>query len=113
MRRIVSESDPILGWHFVGADRMLDAHGQRIDAETRRVAPGYVYTEVGGEIECCTRGMHASVLALDALQHAPGPVVCRVASWGEVDELPDKLAARNREVLWMADATRELRLFAC
>ena len=110
----IPRGSAILGWHFVAADRLLDAHYQEeIDEETRRVAPGYVYTEVGGEIKCCARGLHASRLAIDALEYAPGPIVCRVALWGAVDELSDKLAARHREVLWMADATRALRLYAC
>ena len=72
-------SRAIKAWHFVGANLLLDAHRQDIDDETRRVAPGYVYTEVGGEIKCCSRGLHASRRAIDALENAPGPIVCRVA----------------------------------
>ena len=35
MIRNVKRRDAILGWHFVGADRLLDAHHQDIDDEAR------------------------------------------------------------------------------
>jgi len=62
-------------------------------------------------VEMCEVGMHASRRPIDALKYAPGPVVCRVRVWGDIQEDVDKLVGRNREVLWMADATRELHQF--
>ena len=98
----------VLAWHFVGLDRRL-----RYGSEKERliVAPGYVYTE-SAPIVICRSGLHASTRAYDALRYAPGLVICRVRMWGDVVEGDDKLVARNREVLWMADATSEVRLWA-
>src|SRR3990167_5345665 len=56
--------------------------------------------------------MHGSIRPLDALQYAPGPIVCRVRLWGDVVQDGDKLVARHREVIAMADATRTLHEFA-
>ena len=95
----------ILAWHFVNAERTLAHDGMSIE-------PGYVYSEPGETI-LCERGMHGSINALDALQYAPGPVICRVVMWGDVKQGTDKLVAQHREVLWMADASVEMRLFAC
>jgi hypothetical protein len=50
---------------------------------------------------------------MDALQYAPGGTICRVEVWGDVQNEKDKLAGRHRKVLWMADANKALRLFAC
>jgi hypothetical protein len=95
----------LLAWHFVAGNRML-RDGSLL------VEPGYIYS-IGAEesVEMCEVGMHASRRAIDALQYAPGPVVCRVRLWGDVREDADRLVARHREVLWMADATRELHQF--
>jgi len=74
--------------------------------------------EVTGEIRPCSRGLHASTRAIDALWYAPrqsGVVVCRVALSGVVKphgDPVDKHAASHRRVLWMADADKALRLFA-
>ena len=95
----------ILAWHFVNAERTLAHDGMAIE-------PGYVYSEPGETI-LCSHGMHGSISALDALRYAPGPIICRVAMWGDVKQGKDKLVAHHREVLWMADASVELRLFAC
>lgn len=95
----------ILAWHFIGADRRMTHDGMAIE-------PGYVYSEPGEPI-LCERGMHGSIRAIDALQYAPGPIICRVAMWGDVKQGADKLVAQHREVLWMSDASIELRLFAC
>jgi hypothetical protein len=59
----------------------------------------------------CTIGLHACKSALDALAHAPGPVICRVRCAGEVVEGADKLVCRSRTILWRADASSVLRLF--
>jgi len=61
----------------------------------------------------CNCGLHASVRAIDALKYAPGSVICRVRLGGTIIEDDDKCVASRRTVLWMADAERELRLFAC
>lgn len=97
---------PVLAWHFLAADRKM-AH-----EDNQVVEPGCVYSAVG-PLVLCKNGMHASVRALDAIRYAPGPIVCRVRCSGEIVSDDDKLVARHREVLWMADATTALRLLAC
>ena len=81
--------------------------------------PPHTEVEVGqtltaeGPLELCENGMHASLRALDALQYAPSAIVCRVELSGEIVEGDDKLCARHRKVLAMADATKTLHEFAC
>ena len=98
-------SAPVLAWHFLAADRRM-AHQDEV------VEAGYVYT-YDGPLKLRGAGFHASVRAVDAIQYAPGPVVCRVRCSGEIIHNKDKLVAQHREVLWMADATSVLRLIAC
>ena len=97
---------PLLAWHFLPADRRL-RFGDRRLAE-----PGRTLT-VSPPLLLDSRGLHASVRPIDALSYAPGPILCRVALSGEIIEDGDKVCAEHRTVLWMADATRTLHLFAC
>jgi hypothetical protein len=60
----------------------------------------------------CDVGLHASTRAIDALQYAPGPIVCRVECHGEIIRGEDKLCSSRRTVLAMVDATETLRRFA-
>jgi len=94
------------GWHFLPNDRRL-ANG-----DGREITPGSV-TSVGGSIELCKRGLHASKKPLDALRYASGEVVSRVELRGDILEGDDKACATERRVLWMADATDTLHEFAC
>ena len=98
----------ILAWHFVPEDRKLN-----YDSMELLVEPGFIYSVDDGPLKMCKRGMHASRRPIDALQYAPGPIVCYVRCWGDVEEQSDKLVCRHREVLWVADATRTLHEFAC
>jgi hypothetical protein len=61
----------------------------------------------------CSYGLRGALNVLDALSYAPGPVVCRVRFGGRIVEDDDQLVASRRTVLGMADATDELRAFAC
>ena len=97
----------LLAWHFVRQDRTL-SNGSGLLAE-----PGYVYGEPEGGLKLCEFGMHWSRNPFDALKYAPGPWLCRVRAWGDVQEQDDKGVSRYREVLEMRDISRELRLFAC
>jgi len=97
-------SKPVLAWHFLAADRRM-AHENEI------VKPGYIYT-CDGDLRLCESGLHASVRAIDAICYAPGPTVCRVRCSGEIIHGDDKLVSRNREVLWMENASSVLRLIA-
>jgi hypothetical protein len=93
-------------WHWVSADKMT-RYAPRVPVivgETLRVDPPVVL---------CERGLHASVRALDALQYALGPIICRVQLGGEIKHGDDKLVSTERTVLWMYDATNVLHEFAC
>jgi hypothetical protein len=56
--------------------------------------------------------LHASRTPFDALQFAPGPIICLVEMRDIVDEYEDKLVARQRKIVARADATSFLRYFA-
>ncbi len=100
----------ILAWWFCAPD--ADGVVRLPHGDGREVKAGETLS-VEGKIVACRSGLHASVRALDALQYAPGSTICRVEVWGDVQEEPDKIAGRHRKVLWMADADKALRLFAC
>ena len=96
----------IEAWHFLRQDGCLnyEPHTLVTVGEPLRVDP---------PITLCERGLHASVRAIDALQYAPGPIVCRVRLDGEIKHGDDKLCATERAVMWMYDATNVLHEFAC
>jgi hypothetical protein len=102
----LKRAEPVLGWHWLKADRVLRS------SEGEVVKPGKTYT-VEPPLRLCRRGLHASRLAVDSLAYAPGPVVCRVELFGQIAKGPDKLCATHRRVLWMADAAEALEGFAC
>ena len=93
-------------WHFLHENRCLqyDDGRQVVVGETLRVE---------GSPVLCKHGLHASARAIDALTNAPGPIACLVTLGGEIARGRDKSAAQERTVLWMVDATRFLREFAC
>lgn len=74
--------------------------------------PWSLEVEHTGELELCNSGLHASERALDSLQYAPGPYLCRVECFGKIVHGNDKLVCSKRKVIWQADATDTLRAFA-
>ena len=93
---------PVLAWHFVNAT-LRDGRPVPADGETLK--------HVGPLVPCET-GLHASERLIDALQYAPGWVLCRVQMGGTIKRETDKLVARRRTILWRIDATDVLRSFA-
>lgn len=93
---------PVLAWHFVNAalrdGRPVPADGEKLTHE--------------GPLVPCASGLHASERLIDALQYAPGWVLCRVQMGGTIKRESDKLVARTRTILWRIDATEVLREFA-
>ena len=61
----------------------------------------------------CRLGYHASSTLFDALQYAPGPVLCLVELTGVVLVDRDKAVGQGRWLLAAVNVERELRLFAC
>ena len=99
------------GWWF--AAKSADGKVRLPHGDGRIVRAGETLT-VPGPVVLCERGLHASVRAIDALEYAPGSIVCRVRMGGEIvaPKGENKLAATERTVLWMADADRALHEFA-
>ena len=93
----------ILAYHFLKSD-MCSHEGHEPpwkEGETRTL---------DGEIVICVYGYHASRTAWDALQFAPGPVLCLVEV-EPVEEHTDKLASRSRRLIKAVNVERELREF--
>lgn len=93
-------------WHFLREDRRL-AHG-----DGRLVVVGETLTH-DGPIQLCYCGFHASCRAIDAVKYAPGPIASLVTLGGTVKHGEDKSVGQERTVVWMYDASRELREFSC
>ena len=91
-------------YHFVGAT--LRNGGP--------VPPDGEWLEYDGPMPLilCDRGLHASLHPLDALQYAPGPILCRVEVGGEIVQGDDKLVATRRRIIQRVDATDLCRAFA-
>ena len=65
-----------------------------------------------GSVKICASGLHASKNILDALEYAPGGILCRVECEDIVDRHGDKFVCRKRKILWRIDANKVLRKFA-
>ena len=80
----------MLAWHFLKADRKLRYYDGRevVDGEELEMKPVRSNSHDGGQITepiLCVSGMHASVKLRDALQYAPGLVLCRVDVTGDFE----------------------------
>ena len=100
----------VLGWWF--CEKPSPGQEPKLPHGDGRIVRVGETLKVDPPIECCSRGLHASRRAIDALDNAPGDLICRVRLSGELSEQSDKLAASERTVIWMADATRTLHEFA-
>ena len=99
-------SRTVKAWHFLPQDGRL-RYGSNELVEVGKVL------RVRSPLQMCRRGLHASLRLIDALQYAPGPIVCRVECGGEIEKDTNKLVAETRKVLWMYDASAVLHEFAC
>ena len=104
-------NDSMSGWHWLRSDRRLRYRDGRLVEDGEVVEAGKTYV-AEGPLRICRNGMHASKRALDALERAPGPIICRVRLEGELQHDNAKSVGRSRTVLWMADATTVLHEFA-
>lgn len=92
----------ILAWHFVN-DTLRDG---------RPVPPDGEWLVHSGKVVMCASGLHASRRPFDALQYAPGAILCRVECDDIVQEGSDKLVCLRRRIIARRDATDGLRYFA-
>lgn len=83
------------GWHFLREDMMLRY------SDGRTVKKGIWMKArncIGGPI-LCKQGMHASENILDAIQYAPGIILCKVNVRGNIITSKDKFVGMERVVL--------------
>jgi len=92
----------MIAYHFVG-ETLRDG---------RPVPEDGVWLEHDGPVKMCASGLHASLTPWDALQYAPGHVLCEVEVDGIDSHDTDKLVARRRRILRRVDLTDDLRAFA-
>ena len=92
----------IRAWHFVG-DTLRDG---------RPVPQDGKWLVHQGPLVICQSGLHASLDPFDALQYAPGPILCLVECDGDIHHQRDKLVCRRRRIVARRDATEGLRYFA-
>jgi len=95
----------IRGWYFAEESRKL-RYG-----DDRPIVIGQTHT-IEGKPELCECGLHFSVNILDALKHAPGPILYYVEGSGGMDMGVDKISAKSRAYLAGFDASEMLREFA-
>jgi hypothetical protein len=107
MAEIIDQPEGAM-WHFLKEDRELSHEDGRlvVVGETLRVDV---------KPKRLKSGLHACPRLLDAVSYAPGPILCLVTLGGEIDRAEDdnKVAAQERTVLWLYDASRLLREFVC
>jgi hypothetical protein len=89
-------------WHFVG-DRLRNGYLVPPDGER------LIWY---GELAMCKSGLHASVQPFDALNYAPGPILCMVECNGGIIHDTDKLVCSQRTIITRMDATELLLYFA-
>lgn len=81
-------------------------------SDARSAAPVGVTLRHEGPTPPRDVGLFASVRARDALMFGGGCTVQRVACGGEIVQENRGLACSERTVLWSADATKEIQVFA-
>ena len=95
-------------WHFIrrdenGIDRLRDGTEAPKDGE---------WLEVTGPLKMCERGLHFSRDPYDALQYAPGEILCLVEIGGTIIDGNDKGVCSRRKIIARKDATEGLLFFA-
>lgn len=98
------QQSSVLAWHFLyEGNKMRDG----------KVAPADgVPLHFAGEPIPCEQGLHASLQPFDALQYAPGAILCLVRCAGTIVYTEDKIVCTERTIVARMDATELLRYFA-
>jgi len=92
----------IRAYHFIGATLR----------DGSPVPPDGEWLEYTGKCVMCESGLHASRHPFDALQYAPGNILCLVECDGIADEQLDKIVCSRRRIVAHFNATDLLRSFA-
>jgi hypothetical protein len=95
-------SSPTLGWYITSATR-IDGTAHAPDGVASRFDAPFVPFKTG---------LYASERLTDCLSFARGSLVCRVQIDDVLERWPDKIAMRERTIVWRVDAEKALRTFA-
>ena len=98
----MKKSKRCIAYHFVG-DKLRDG---------RNIPANGVWLEHTGVVKLCESGLHASRKPWDALQYAPGAVLCKVECQDIVTEDGYKLVCGRRKIIARFEATELMRTFA-
>ena len=90
------------GWHFVGKTL-------RDGSPIPKIGKWLKYP---GQLMLCKSGLHWSVEPFDALQYAPGSVLCKIEARGETLFQSDKAVSTERRIAARADVSEMLNYFA-
>jgi hypothetical protein len=91
-------------WHFLYEGNKL--RGGQI------APPDGEWLIYDGQIEICNSGLHFSYHPFDALNYAPGPILCLVEVDDVIESHHDKAVCSKRKIIKRMDATEMLRYFA-
>jgi hypothetical protein len=95
------------GWHWMHNNRELQY------GNGGRVLGTWDVCHAIGKPELCRTGLHWSSRIIDALNYAPGSIICRVETWGETVHGDDKSASEHRQIRWWLDAEMVLWAWLC
>lgn len=95
-------SEHVQAYHFVGATLR----------DGRPVPPDGEWLVHDEPAVLCESGLHASRRPWDALQYAPGAVLCLVEVADIAEEREEQLVAHRRRIVRRVDLTTDLRAFA-
>lgn len=102
----------IPAWHFIKSNGELRYSHFQNERFIDKVYPGQILSIAEHRaLEMCYTGLHASLRALDAFKYHSTAKLCRVEVSDEIVFSDDKLCARKRKTLWIADLTTVLPKF--
>ena len=97
----------MIAYHFICRENGKDYLRDRSEAP-----PDGVWLEFNDPLIMCESGLHFSVDPFDALQYAPGEILCQVEIGGEIIMRDYKGVCSRRKIIRRFDATEGLRYFA-
>lgn len=93
----------VYGWHFLyEGHKLRDGTTAPKNGEWLKVKNPVI----------CKRGLHGSLTPYDALQYAPGPILCLCEFSKPADQHDDKFVSSRRRIIARMDATEMLRYYA-
>lgn len=105
----------MLAWHFLPADQRIPRHTRNgvVSPHAGVLVKVGLTLRVAGEPVPERWGLHASVDPADAVFWAAGLICCQVRLGGQIVVGVGKVAAQERTVLWLGDATKAVWEWLC